>query len=59
MRTTTSGGRLAIGALNELNPVWIGEGDNKVEAFSVKISVKEINLRNVNAYGPRGYDEMV
>ena len=31
LRKDKCGGGLAIGALNDLNPVWISEGDNDVE----------------------------
>ena len=57
VRQTKSGGGLAIGVLNDLNPVWVGEGENKVEAISVQVSVKEMNVRIVNAYGPQEYDD--
>ena len=57
LRTTKAGGGLAIGVLNDLKPVWIGEGEENIEALSVQISVNEMNLRIVNAYGPQEYDE--
>ena len=56
LRSTKSGGGLAIGVLNDLCPVWIGEGEN-VEALSVQISLREMNVGIFNAYGPREYDD--
>ena len=58
MRSKKSGGGLAIGVLNELNPVWVREGEDKVEALSIQISVKEMNVRIINAYGPQEYDDL-
>ena len=57
LRESKSGGGLAIGALNSLNPVWIGDGGSKVEAISIQISVYNMKIRVVNAYGPQEYDE--
>ena len=47
-----------IGALKDINPVWIGDGGNEVEAVSVKVSVTEMDIRIVNAYGPQEYDDI-
>ena len=48
---------LAIGILKELNPVWICDGGDNVEALTIKISLKEMSTRITNAYGPQEYDE--
>ena len=38
---------------NNLNPVWVGEGDLEVEALSVQSSVKEMGIQVVNVYVPQ------
>ena len=35
-----NGGGVALGCINELNPVWVKEGENDAEALSVNIFVK-------------------
>ena len=56
---TKSGGGLVIGALKELNPIWIGDVEKEVEALSIKISVSNRDIRVVNAYGPQEYDDIL
>ena len=34
-RNDKSGGGLAIGVLKELNPTWIRDGEDKVEAMTI------------------------
>ena len=50
-RTQNNGGGVAIGCKKELNPVWVKEGQNDVEALSVNISVKNMKIRCCVAYG--------
>ena len=45
------GGGLALGVAKELNPVWVREGDDVVEALSVEISLKKLKIRCCVAYG--------
>ena len=45
------GGGLALGVAKELNPVWVREGDDTVEALSVEISLKNLKIRCCAAYG--------
>ena len=45
------GGGLALGCLKELQPAWVREGDDLVEALSVEIWLKEIKIRCCVAYG--------
>ena len=45
------GGGLAIGALRELDPVWVKEGKNKVETLSINIFLKNMKIRCCVAYG--------
>ena len=54
-RETKSGGGLLVGALKDLNPIWIGDGGSTAEAMSIKVSVKDMDIRVVNAYGPQEY----
>ena len=58
LRETKSGGGLAIGAVNSLNPIWLGDGGSDVEAISIQISVQGMNIRVSNAYGPQEYDNV-
>ena len=41
---------------HELNPVWVGDGDDEVEFLSIVISIQDINIRCVIAYGPQESD---
>ena len=52
-RSGKAGGGLAIGALSDTDPVWISEGDNDVEILVIEISVNEIQIRCIVAYGPQ------
>ena len=45
------GGGLALGCLKELQPVWVREGDDQVEALSVEIFLKRMKIRCCVAYG--------
>ena len=45
------GGGLALGALKELHPVWVKEGDKQVEALSINISIQNLKIRCCVAYG--------
>ena len=56
LRKTEAGGGLALGVLNDLNPVWVGEGCRKTETLSVEITVQDFRIRCVNAYGPQEND---
>ena len=50
------GGGLALGVAKELNPVWVREGEELVEALSVEISLKKLKIRCCAAYGPQESD---
>ena len=50
------GGGLALGVAKELNPVWVREGKEFVEAISVEISLKRLKIRCCAAYGPQESD---
>ena len=45
------GGGLALGCLKELQPAWVREGNDQVEALSVEIFLKGIKIRCCVAYG--------
>ena len=45
------GGGLALGCDKDLNPAWVREGDDNVEALSVEIFVKDMRIRCCLAYG--------
>ena len=51
-----SGGGLVIGVKNDLNPVWIRDGEERVEAMTIQVSVQNQKIRIINAYGPQEYD---
>ena len=50
-KTQNNGGGVAIGCKKELNPVWVKEGQNDVEALSINIFVKNMKIRCCVAYG--------
>ena len=56
VRRQGAGGGLAIGALHNLNPTWLGEGDDYVEWLSVEITLQLFRIRCVVAYGPQEAD---
>ena len=51
IRQNREGGGLAIGCAKELQPVWVREGNDFVEALSVEIFVKSMTIRCCIAYG--------
>ena len=51
VRQNRDGGGLALGVAKELNPAWVREGDDTVEALSVEISVKSMKIRCCASYG--------
>ena len=46
-----NGGGIAIGCIEELNPVWVKEGEEDVEALSIEVFVKKMKIRCCVAYG--------
>ena len=59
VRKMGGGGGLALGVLHELNPVWVGEGDDQTEVLSVIITIDSLNIRCVVAYGPQEDDTII
>ena len=52
-RETKAGGGLAIGALPDVNPVLISEGDENVEVLVIEISASGLEIRCICGYGPQ------
>ena len=57
-RKGKAGGGLAIGALEEVRPVWISEGDDDVEILVVEIEIIDMRIRCICAYGPQETDSI-
>ena len=53
LRQNRNGGGLALGCSKDLNPVWVREGNDEVEAISVDIFLKNMKIRCCGAYGPQ------
>ena len=51
VRKDRNGGGLALGVAVELQPAWVREGDDGVEALSVIISLKNMEIRCCVDYG--------
>ena len=57
VRTLNHGGGLALGVLKDLEPVWVRDGGEDVEALTVRVVLgNDIQMRIANAYGPQEYD---
>ena len=56
-RNRINGGGVLIGCIEELNPVWVNEGNNDVEALSIDIFVKKMKIRCCVAYGFQENDD--
>ena len=52
-RQYSQGGGVALGVNKDLKSTLINEGDDDVEAISVKIFFKELSVRAITAYGPQ------
>ena len=52
-RQESQGGGIALGVSKEFESTLIKEGEGEVEALSVKVFLKEIQVRAVTAYGPQ------
>ena len=53
IRKDRTGGGLALGCLKELNPMWVRDGNDLVEALSIEIFLKNMKIRCCVAYGPQ------
>ena len=50
------GGGIALGVPNDLQPSWISEGNDNIEALTVEIWLQGFPTRLVYAYGPQESD---
>ena len=57
-QTPNGGGGLAIGIIEDLNPVWVREGDDITEALSIDILVNTMRIRCCIAYGCQETDKI-
>ena len=57
-RKNREGGGLALGCLKNLNPVWVRDGDENVEALSIELYVNKLKIRCCVAYGPQETDKI-
>ena len=48
-----SGGGLAVGALHDLQPVLVRQGDDEVECITIEVKAGSTRIRCVNGYGPQ------
>ena len=53
LRSNREGGGLALSARKELNPVFISDGGEDVEALTVDIHIKQMTISYNTAYGPQ------
>ena len=58
VRKNSAGGGLATIIKNDLEPVWISEGDDTVEILVVELHIKNLSIRIINAYGPQECDNI-
>ena len=58
VRKNSAGGGLATIIKNDLEPVWISEGDDTVEMLVVELHIKNLSIRIINAYGPQECDNI-
>ena len=53
IRIERQGGGLAIGAVKDLEPIWIAEGDDEVEIIVIEIKMEDLKIRCICGYGPQ------
>ena len=53
-----NGGGLAVGALQELHPVLVRQGDDEVECLTIEVTAGLIKICCVNGYGPQLCDSL-
>ena len=56
VRSTKFGGGLAIGALDEINPAFISDGDDITEILVVEVKINGMQVRCINGYAPQEND---
>ena len=50
------GGGIALGVLNVLEPSWVSEGNDEIEAITVEVWIEGFPIRLVCGYGPQESD---
>ena len=58
VRIDKDGGGLSLSALKELNPSFVRDGGDDVEAMTVNIHLKKITISMNTGYGPQEYDKI-
>ena len=53
VRKDGNGGGVAIAAVKEMNPAFISEGDDGIEAITIDIHAKDLVIACSSAYGPQ------
>ena len=53
LRSNKEGGGVALSALKELNPTFVCDRGDNIEAITVDIHLKTMNLSVTSAYGPQ------
>ena len=56
VRSEKHGGGLAVGALDELNPAFISEGDDITEILVIEVQLHGMQVRCINGYAPQEND---
>ena len=52
-RKTKGGGGLAIGVMDELEPIWVGEGDDETEVIIIEVNMNGLQVTCLNGYAPQ------
>ena len=55
-REKSGGGGIALGVIQDLNPILIRMGSDTTEAISVKINVNQFEIRLIVGYGAQEND---
>ena len=50
LRKNSAGGGLLIGALNDLEPNWVGQGDDQAEYLVIEVWIEGFPVRVLNGY---------
>ena len=58
IRKHSGGGGLAVLAKNDLEPVWVSEGDDQTELLVIQLNIEGFPVRVINAYGPQECDSI-
>ena len=56
VRSSKQGGGLAIGALDEIEPAFISEGNDVTEILVIEVKINGMQVRCINGYEPQEND---